>query len=86
METNFVGDTAAFACEPGYHLIGPSLVTCVDQPGMAAWTDNFPYCLYSRKKRSKDTDFSPFLRPTRVQLYYQMSGWKSLKAMDFQSK
>ncbi|XP_025089505.1 zinc metalloproteinase nas-36-like isoform X1 [Pomacea canaliculata] len=52
METNFVGDTAAFACEPGYHLIGPSLVTCVDQPGMAAWTDNFPYCLYSRKRRS----------------------------------
>ncbi|KAK7443725.1 hypothetical protein BaRGS_00040449, partial [Batillaria attramentaria] len=45
---NFVGDTITFSCHHGYHMSGQSVIECVDQPGMAAWTHDFPYCLPGR--------------------------------------
>nr|KAG5685269.1 hypothetical protein BaRGS_007956 [Batillaria attramentaria] len=49
---NFVGDTITFSCHHGYHMSGQSVIECVDQPGMAAWTHDFPYCLPGRRRRS----------------------------------
>ncbi|XP_070205812.1 uncharacterized protein [Littorina saxatilis] len=49
--SNFVGDTVVFSCNPGNHIVGQSVLRCVDQPGMAVWTDKFPLCYPGRRRR-----------------------------------
>ena len=51
--SNFVGDDATYQCEAGFDLIGPSGITCLDQPKFAVWSDMFPVCVSkSRRRRS----------------------------------
>jgi len=47
-----VGDRVFYTCDPGYHLVGHSPITCQDQPGFALWDDEFPYCV-NKRRRSK---------------------------------
>lgn len=35
------GNTCSFSCAPGYHLVGPSMVTCT---AVAEWNDVMPRC------------------------------------------
>ena len=44
---NSIGDTATYACDPGYELVGPSVTTCdklPTDPSMAAFQPDPPFC------------------------------------------
>ncbi|KAJ8312324.1 hypothetical protein KUTeg_009697, partial [Tegillarca granosa] len=49
-KSNFVGDQVVYQCENNYNLIGSSSITCIDQPGLAVWSDSFPYCIKNFKR------------------------------------
>ncbi|WAR03588.1 NAS13-like protein [Mya arenaria] len=55
LEGNMVGQRAWFTCNPGYHMVGHSPITCVDQPGFALWDNQFPFCV-NKYKRSADNE------------------------------
>ncbi|KAM4738984.1 E-selectin [Anableps anableps] len=35
------GKNCSFECDPGYHLVGPEMVTCTSE---AVWSDQLPFC------------------------------------------
>lgn len=43
--STYVGDTFEFRCHAGYHLIGPSVITCISfDQYHAVWDNGFPRC------------------------------------------
>ncbi|XP_071108101.1 bone morphogenetic protein 1-like [Haliotis cracherodii] len=43
--STYVGDTFVFRCHAGYHLIGPSVITCISfDQYHAVWDNGFPRC------------------------------------------
>ena len=46
---NSVGDTAAFTCNPGFQLIGISVLTCQND---GTWNDSLPTCIEIGKRQT----------------------------------
>ncbi|XP_069134485.1 uncharacterized protein [Argopecten irradians] len=52
-DSHFAGDAIFFECDQSYNLIGSPSVICVDQPTFAIWSDDFPSCVQTTKRKAR---------------------------------
>ncbi|KAL5017640.1 hypothetical protein ScPMuIL_007229 [Solemya velum] len=84
--SNFIGDTISFKCDPHFLLHGSPSISCVDQPAFAMWSDDFPQCKFSRKRRTAQVEEQLCTFEDNLCGFTQTSGddfnWKVMSAIE----